>query len=96
MGRVSRLVEKIRRAVREDRFLVSYHADERRQERVVSIWQIATGFEDAAVVRERPTSRPYPSVVVRQFLPDETEVEVIRAWLSRTRRANLATVFFPD
>jgi len=54
------------------------------------------GLQEATLLRERPASRPNPSVIVRQLLPDGTEVEVVWAWLSQTERAKLVTVFFRD
>jgi hypothetical protein len=89
---MGRLFEEIRAAVRDDRFLVSWHADERSEERGMTAWQLAAGLDDAELVRERPRSKPNPSVVVHQILADGTEVEVIWAWLPQTRRAKLITV----
>jgi len=86
------LLEKIRRAVREDRFLVSWHAEERG----VTGWQLVAGLDDAELVRERPASKPNPSVVVRQLLADGSEVEVIWSWLAKSDRAILVTVYFRD
>jgi len=91
---MGKLFDRIRAAVREDRFLVSWHADERAEERDVSLWQLVAGLESAILERERPTSKPHPSVVVCQELVDGTEVEVIWAWLPESRRARLVTVYF--
>src|SRR5262245_26924182 len=93
---VPRLFENIRDAVREDRFVVSWHADEMLEEREITDWQIVAGLEEAELIRERPRSKPNPSVVVRQLLPDGSEVEVIWSWLSRSRRAKLVTVYFDE
>ena len=93
---MGRLFEQIKRAVREDRFLVAWHADERCEERGVTDWQIVSGLREAELVRERTRSKPNPSVVVRQFLPDGSEVEVIWSWLERDNKAKLVTVFFRD
>jgi hypothetical protein len=93
---MGRLFNNIRSAVQEDRFLVSWHADEQCEERAVSVWQIVAGFQDAQLVRERPRSKPNPSVVTRQTLADGTEVEVIWSWLSGTRQAKLVTVYFRE
>ena len=90
------LFEKIRAAVREDRFLVSWHADERAEEREVTVWQLVAGLEDAILERERPASKPHASVVVREELVDGTEVEVIWAWLPESHRAMLVTVYFVE
>lgn len=90
------LFDRIRAAVRDDRYIVSWHADERCEERGVTDWQLVLGLSEAELLRERPRSRPNPSVVVRQTLPDGAEVEVVWSWLSHSRRAKLVTVFFRD
>jgi hypothetical protein len=76
---VGKLFEKIRTAIHEDRFVVSWHSDERCEERGVSAWQLVAGIEDAELLRERPRSKPNPSVVVRVSLADGSEVEAIWA-----------------
>jgi hypothetical protein len=93
---MGKLHEQIREAVKEDRFIVGWHADERCEEREVTDWQIVAGLEDAVLVRERPRSKPNPSIVVRQELADGTAVEVIWSWLSESRRAKLVTVYFRE
>ena len=92
---MGKLFDRIRAAVREDRFLVSWHADERSEEREVAVWQLVAGLEEARLERERPASKPHPSIVVREALADGSEVEVIWAWLPESRRAMLVTVYFP-
>jgi hypothetical protein len=76
---VGKLLDKVVAAIEADRFVVSWHADERCEERGVTAWQIATGTEDAELIRERPRSKPNPSVVLRQQLADGSEVETIWA-----------------
>ncbi len=93
---MGRLLDDIRAAVRDDRFLVSLHADDRCEERGITDWQVVAGLDDAELVSERPESLPNPSIVVRQILIDGSEVEVVWSWLSRSRRAMLVTVYFPD
>jgi hypothetical protein len=93
---MGRLFEKIRQAVQEDRFLVGWHADERSEERDVTVWQIVAGLQDAQLLRERPRSKPNPSIVVKQTLADGTEVEVIWSWLEPSGRARLVTVYFDE
>lgn len=53
-------------AVRADRFIVSWHADERCEERGVTAWQLVAGIEEAELLCERLRSKPSPSVVLRQ------------------------------
>ena len=93
---MGKLLDKIREAVAADRFVVSWHADERCEERGVTAWQLVAGLQDAELVRERPRSKPLPSVVVREELSDASEVEVIWAWMADSRRAKLVTVYFRD
>ncbi len=93
---MGRLFETIRLAVEEDRFVVSWHADERCEERAVAVWQLVAGLKHAVLVRERPASKPHPSVVVREELADGSEVEAIWAWMEESRRATLVTVFFRE
>ena len=93
---VGKLFDQIRAAVKGHRFVVSWHADERCEERRVSDWQLVIGLEDAELVRERPRSKPHPSIVVRETLSDGSEVEVIWAWLAQSGRAKLVTVYFRD
>jgi hypothetical protein len=93
---VGKLFENIVAAIKSDRFIVSWHADERCEERNVSAWQLVAGIEDAELVRERPRSKPHPSAVVKQQLVDGSDVELIWAWLPDTRRAKLVTVYFRD
>jgi hypothetical protein len=93
---VGKLLDNIVAAVRADRFVVSWHADERCEERGVTAWQLVDGVAAATVVRERPRSKPNPSVVVRQQLADGSDVEAIWAWLADSGRAMLVTVYFTD
>jgi hypothetical protein len=93
---MGRIFDAIQKAVREDRFLVSLHADERCEEREVATWQLVAGLETADLLEERPRSEPHASVVVRQELIDGSEVEVVWAWMPESERAILVTVYFPD
>jgi len=93
---MGRLFNKIRDAVGSDRFLVSWHADERCEERGIVAWQLVAAFDDATLVSERPQSKPNPSIVVRHELVDGSEVEAIWAWMEQTERAKLVTVYFRD
>ncbi len=44
------LVDKIRAAVDDERFVVSWHADERCEERGVTVWQLVVGLREAKLV----------------------------------------------
>jgi hypothetical protein len=93
---VAKLFDDIVAAVLADRFVVSWHADERCEERGITAWQLAAGIADANLIRERPHSKPNPSIVVTQHLVDGSEVEVVWALLASSRRALLVTVYFRD
>ena len=93
---MSRLLQNVKTAVLNECYLVSWHADERCEERGISELEIVFSIEDATLVKERPTSTPNPSVVMRQILADGSEVEVIWSWLSESGRAKLVTVYFLD
>jgi hypothetical protein len=90
------LYDKIREAIADDRFVIGWHADERTEERAITGWQIIDGIDNARLLRERPASKPNPSVVLEQILADGTTVEVVWSWLERSRRAKLVTVYFKD
>jgi hypothetical protein len=75
------LIGKIRRAVEEDRFAVSEHADEQMRERRIVPWQVVSGISTAKLVAERPDAWPNPVVEVEQLLPDGAPITVIWAWL---------------
>lgn len=93
---MGKLFERIRSAVEDDRFIVSWHADERCEQREVSVWQLAVGINHAELVQERPHGKPHPAIVVRQNLVDGSNVEAIWAWLPESKRAKLVTVYFRD
>ncbi len=90
------IFDRIRAAVRDDHFLVSWHADERCEQRQLAVWQVVAGLEDARLQSERQASQPHPSIVVREELVDGTEVEVVWAWMPESGRAMLVTVYFPE
>src|SRR5688572_10828108 len=94
-SRMPALFSAIRKAVAENSYVVSWHADERCEKRGLTAWQLVTGLSDGRLIEERPLSRPNPSVVVRQMLANGAEVEVVWSWLSRSRKAKLVTVYFP-
>lgn len=92
---MAELWDLIRDAVLDDRYLVSWHADERCEEREIATWQVVAGAVDASLVEERPWDEPNPSVVTRELLPNGDEVEVVWSWLQGSKRAQLVTVCFP-
>ena len=93
---MGKLLGQIQEAVADDRFLISWHADERCEERGVSPWQLVASLPAARLVCDRPRSKPHPSVVVREELADGSVVEAIWSWMAQSRRAVLVTVYFQD
>ena len=93
---MGKLFDNVVAAIRSDRYMVSWHADERCEEREVSAWQLVVGINDAQLIRERPRSNPNPSVVLQHELVDGSEVEAVWSWLAESNRAMLVTVYFRD
>lgn len=90
------LLAWIKEAVREERYEVSIHADNRIEERGLMEWQIVMGLADADLLRAEPDDRPWPAILLSQLLPDGTEVLGKWSYRSRDRMARLVTVYFPD
>lgn len=95
-GRWGKLWDQIRRAVQEERYGFSAHADEQMRERSIRHWQVVAGVSAARLVRERPRARPNSVVEVEQMLADGTAVIAVWAWLAPERTAKLVTVHFMD
>lgn len=64
------LFERIRSAVREERYLFSDHADNMPREGSIVHWQVVDGLERGRLLVERPTARPNPVIEVEQVLAD--------------------------
>jgi len=57
---------------------------------------VVAGLDEGEVLEERSDATPNATVVVRQILADGTSIEAVWAWLSRSRRTKLVTVYFLD
>ena len=90
------LADLIRSAVIEDRFVVSFHASERCEEREVTVWQIVEGFSEGKLIETRPDDEPYPSIIFEVLLLGGRTVHVVWSWMERSKRAKLVTVYFPE
>jgi hypothetical protein len=90
------LLDQIREAVANGRYVLSVHATERIRERRIPEWHAAAGLQEGRLISERPRDIPNPSVEVEQQLPDGTAVLAVWAWLSRSGLARLVTVHFFD
>ncbi|MCI0366481.1 MAG: hypothetical protein L0Y44_06130 [Phycisphaerales bacterium] len=90
------LFEKVRRAVRENRYLFSDHADNALRDRALVHWYILQGLDRGKLLIERPKARPNPVVEVEQLLPDGTSVKAVWAYLPDLDFAKLVTVHFFD
>ena len=93
---MGRLHERIRRAVREARYLFSDHADNALRERGVTHWQIIDGVETSRLLSERPQTKPNPTVELEQLLPDGAACKAVWAHVSALDVAKLVTVHFFD
>lgn len=93
---MSELLEKIKKAVHSEDYLIGAHAGERMDERGIPDWQVVEGMTHARLVEERPSDLPNPVVEVIQMLPDGTEVKVVWAWLEDSGAAKLVTVHYLD
>ena len=71
------LFDHIRQAVEAERFIVSNHADDRLRERMIELWQISSGLDDARLFSERPKDTPNPSIEIEQTLADGTPVKAV-------------------
>ncbi|HRK32129.1 MAG TPA: hypothetical protein PLD59_13760 [Tepidisphaeraceae bacterium] len=93
---MSTLYASIRAAIADERLLISYHADERCEERSLTPWQLIGEFDSAEVIKEVPDSQPNPTILVRQRLADGTIILVVWAWLQAESKALMVTAFEPD
>lgn len=89
------LIDQIRSAVQEGRFVVGVTARMQMEDRKVALWQIETGLVDGNIV-EVPESKPHPSILIDQVLLDGTLVVVSWSWLGSSNQAKLISVIFPD
>jgi hypothetical protein len=55
---------------------------------------VVGGAHPTLLLEERPLDRPNPSVVVREWLADGSEVRAVWSWLKQSRRAQLVTVYW--
>jgi hypothetical protein len=88
---VGALSDRIRRAVRDERYVFGSHADERLRDRKIKGWQIIEGLDAARVLRERPNDHPNPAVEFEQALPDGTMIQTAWSWIATARTAKLVT-----
>lgn len=87
------LHDKIAAAIRRGRVVLSIHADNRLHERQIVRWQVVEGFEAGEVIQSHATTKPNPSVLVRQVLADGTHVVAVWAYVESIRSAKLVTVY---
>jgi hypothetical protein len=90
------LFDTIRRLVDEDRYLIGVHAREMFDKRGILFWQAVAGLDDGELISERPDDEPFPSIEVREFLPDGTEFMAVWSWIEYLDCAKLVTVHFFD
>ena len=93
---MGKLLDQIRRAVADNRYLIGEHAGERLDERGIPDWQVVEALAEASLIVERPAAKPNAAVEVEQVLPDGTTVKAVWSWLPRSRAAKLVTVHYFD
>jgi hypothetical protein len=93
---MGQLLETIRHLVADGHYVIGEHASERLEERGIMEWQAVAGFDNAALLAERPKSKPNPSIEVRESLPDGTEFKAVWSLLPSSGVAKLVTVHFFD
>lgn len=90
------LFNRIKLAVRDERYVFSDHADNMLRERGIIHWQIASGLEDAKLLSERPQTKPNPTIEVEQILADGVPLKAIWAYVHQLDLAKLVTLHFFD
>ncbi len=90
------LLQTIRVAVGEGRFLVTRHARQRLAERGLRLWQIEVGLQKGRLISIDVDAEPNPCVNLEQDLPDGTRVMAVWAWMATTQRAILVTAYIPN
>lgn len=93
---MGKLYERIRKLVKEGRYIVGEHASERLEERGTLEWQVVSGFEDGKLLIERPRARPNPAIEVEELLPDGSQCKAVWSHLRQSDVAKLVTVHFFD
>ena len=90
------LFERVRGAVRAERYLFSDHADNMLRERQIMHWQVVSGLDQGKPLAEHPAARPNPVVEVEQVLADGTSIRAVWAYVRELDFAKLVTVHFFD
>lgn len=93
---MEKVEKQIIAAVRNGRWVVSSHADDRLAERQIETWQVVEGFDDGETILVNPDAIPNPKILRRQSLPDGTEVVVVWSYDHAARVAKLVTVYFEE
>lgn len=93
---MSSLHVTIRDLVAAGNYVVTKHAAERLRQRGIMAWQAVVGLDDGDLLQERPNDKPFPSVEVREMLPDGTEFKAVWSHVKEANLARLVTVHFFD
>ena len=76
--------------------MFSDHVDNMLRERGIMHWQVVAGLESAALLSERPETRPNPTIEAEQMLADGTPIKAVWAYVKDLDFAKLVTVHFFD
>jgi hypothetical protein len=82
---MGQLFTTIRSLVAEEKYVVGEHAAERLEERGIMEWQAVSALADGSLIAEKPSSKPNPTVEVRECLPDGTEFKAVWGTLETKR-----------
>ena len=93
---VASLHDLILRLIGEDRWGLSWHANETIQERMVEIWQVVGLTPEGRLLREVSDAAPRPKVEIEIMLPDGTLGKAVWVYDKHVKRAILVTVHFFD
>jgi hypothetical protein len=90
------LVEKIRDAISDDRFLVSRHASRRLRERGATAWQVIDATLMGRAHRIQVDAEPNPKVLFQLLLADGSEWTAVWSWLGHNKTAKLVPVYLTE
>jgi len=90
------LYSRIIALIKEDKWGLTWHANESLQERAMEIWQVVGLTPDGQLLREDPNAKPRAKVEIEIALPDGTNAKTVWAYDRTLDRAILVTVHFFD
>lgn len=71
------LFDQLRQRVAAGDYVVTRHAALRLRQRGIMAWQAVDGVDDGLLLSVRPDDEPFPSLELREMLPDGTEFKAV-------------------